>query len=861
VNSAIPVPPSFPFTFNGVAVRFPFKDPHPAQRLLMSATVTALQSQKHALLESPTGTGKTIALLSAMLGYFEAEPGFARIYYTSRTHSQLAQVVRELKRLSYFPKMAVCASRKHLCIYPPVLMSNDPDTACKEADLGVHGPCPFDRAPQEIPYFSPSGPKPKFDLEDLLEWGRARHLCPFYAAKHLAATADLIICPYNYLLTPGRGFVVTKACAVVFDEGHNIDSFTRSMSSLDFSYNRIHVASNDAAKTPPTSDYLHIFRFVRRLTLGWLGFITRKRGIYDMGTKDIKYLPGEPLEELIIEWEIDVGQFKMLGNCLLEWSSKIEGDPPSYHDYVTPPLLMFAGVVGGVLALMERDNLKDFRVAFIPADKPQFDRIVILCMRPAILFSQLANNARTVVITSATLSPLNSLGAELETLFDVQRLCPHVASDAQIVTMTVSRHNGVLITSQFRHMADRGEETLKAVGRIVADIIQVVPGGSLLFMPSYTSKVQFLDVIQKTGLRRRIDDVKKIIEEEPSKTGRELLDEMQRKGGAGLLLGVCRGKMSEGMDFPNDAARIVMVFGIPYASFKEADIELKMQYNDDVCQSRPGYMTGHEWYEAQAFRALFQSIGRCVRHASDYGAIVLMDWRIDQHLDKFPLWTRRNLYRDQSLSQVVALLASFCTAMHRRFPQYLPPPKPSLQPYDVKPVVALEASPPRPSPRPPPPPPPPDPILTLRQAPGPVIEPPQTKPDELRGTVLHCMNCERPIVGVASLSVVNFLKVTAQGYLMLSKNAKMASVDIATIEPDIEVGLATGIAQAVKSPEDECTYEQLICECRCVVGLRVAMAAKHCMFRPGTVTLLIRCLAIEFNGQLLSLDELAKMVG
>jgi hypothetical protein len=105
------------------------------------------------------------------------------------------------------------------------------------------------------------------------------------------------------------------------------------------------------------------------------------------------------------------------------------------------------------------------------------------------------------------------------------------------------------------------------------------------------------------------------------------------------------------------------------------------------------------------------------------------------------------------------------------------------------------------------------------------------------------------------------LRVTAQGYLKLSKNAKMASVDVAIIDPDIEVELATGIAEEVWSPEDKCTYEQLICHCRCVVGLRVAMVAKLCQFKPGTVTFSIRCLATQVNGQCMSLDDLAKAVG
>lgn len=34
-----------------------------------------------------------------------------------------------------------------------------------------------------------------------------------------------------------------------------------------------------------------------------------------------------------------------------------------------------------------------------------------------------------------------------------------------------------------------------------------------------------------------------------------------------VLIGVCRGKLSEGIDFSDDAARCVIVYGIPYPSY------------------------------------------------------------------------------------------------------------------------------------------------------------------------------------------------------------------------------------------------------------------------------------------------------
>lgn len=43
-----------------------------------------------------------------------------RIIYSSRTHSQLKQVVQELKNTAYSPSVAVLGSREHLCVEPKI---------------------------------------------------------------------------------------------------------------------------------------------------------------------------------------------------------------------------------------------------------------------------------------------------------------------------------------------------------------------------------------------------------------------------------------------------------------------------------------------------------------------------------------------------------------------------------------------------------------------------------------------------------------------------------------------------------------------------------------------------------------------
>ena len=50
-----------------------------------------------------------------------------------------------------------------------------------------------------------------------------------------------------------------------------------------------------------------------------------------------------------------------------------------------------------------------------------------------------------------------------------------------------------------------------------------------------------------------------------------------------------------------------------HASTMIHQVELKREYNNEHTHQR-GLLTGSEWYEIQAYRALNQALGRCIRH-------------------------------------------------------------------------------------------------------------------------------------------------------------------------------------------------------------------------------------------------------
>lgn len=109
----------------GIDIYFPMK-PYQVQMDYMKKVIQSCNLGKHALLESPTGTGKTLCLLTATLAWLThwrqnvatEELNISKIIYCSRTHSQISQVANELKHTAYKPKMCLIGSRDQLCVNP-----------------------------------------------------------------------------------------------------------------------------------------------------------------------------------------------------------------------------------------------------------------------------------------------------------------------------------------------------------------------------------------------------------------------------------------------------------------------------------------------------------------------------------------------------------------------------------------------------------------------------------------------------------------------------------------------------------------------------------------------------------------------
>ena len=202
VNNLASSPPKT-IELRGIPIHFPFQ-PYQCQERYMEKVLDALNSKENALLESPTGTGKTLCLLCSCLAWQRQQARLLRssgdtttntgnndtknsssrrvptIIYASRTHSQLSQVVRELRNTRYRPKHAVLGSREQMCVHPKVKKPTATSTTINHdcSALNKDRKCKFKNrldgftAPSTDPTTGEwNNTQPVMDMEDLVSMG------------------------------------------------------------------------------------------------------------------------------------------------------------------------------------------------------------------------------------------------------------------------------------------------------------------------------------------------------------------------------------------------------------------------------------------------------------------------------------------------------------------------------------------------------------------------------------------------------------------------------------------------------------------------------------------------------------------
>lgn len=200
---------------------------------------------------------------------------------------------------------------------------------------------------------------------------------------------------------------------------------------------------------------------------------------------------------------------------------------------------------------------------------------------------------------------------------------------------------------------------------MLCNICSVVPGGVVAFFTSYQIMEQFYEHLVKSKMLERIQK-KKIVFKEPrngqeteqilssyAKAIKSTTTPSKDKPTGAFMLSVVGGKLSEGLNFSDYLCRCVCIIGLPFPNKTNPELAEKLSHLDRIAAksadskdggSLPAF-TSREYYENLCMKAVNQCIGRAIRHANDYSAVLLIDERYQQeHLrKKLPTWISSSL--------------------------------------------------------------------------------------------------------------------------------------------------------------------------------------------------------------------------
>ena len=754
----------------GIEIFFPYK-PYDNQILYMKKMIETFQKKGIGGLESPTGTGKTLCLLCASLAYLKHlreelikskklknENGIndndkkiqPMIYYTSRTHAQITNVIMELRKTVYRPINAVISSREQSCVN---------DLINNQSNGIINLKCKYAKKRGECKYFRGKAKKvggwSAYDgltVDELKKKGKTHIFCPYFFEKEKSKNSDIVFLPYNYIFDMkifSRSNLNLKNSILIIDEAHNLQDICCDSASIDINTNvldeivkdlkSLQIYFEDCEKfgkrdtnsgNISTSSLKNEILILNILKERIMNFKLENRNVKSGQNPGLKLDPKSFFDLLFKSYKgtqttislFNIGKTNQSNtsenNIFLESKNNQEENESEKNDDISPELTP-KNIVNHISFLKEVDyyinnergkgtllsiyidfleiikllsiNYYDQNANKVPLNifvnsfrfyieeeqeinresnnkknkkfsfsSPKVIRRIlhIYCFNPGVGFKTVMDQQfYSTIITSGTLSPIDSMESELKQNFDYKLENTHVIDDSQFnfCVLTSSPLNDI----EFNFNIDNrfNIEMIYQLGLTILELCKITPGGILIFFSSYNIMDKYVYEWTEKKIISEISEYKEFFRDRrDSRENKKVLEKYQlaitqkfKKTGA-LLLSVCRGSCSEGMNFKDDMARLVIVIGIPYAMLYDPKVQLKKEFQDEfnkLLYKDEKYkgikkLSGSEWYSQNAIKCVNQSLGRVIRHSNDYGSMILIDTRYQYIVRKnyISLWMR-----------------------------------------------------------------------------------------------------------------------------------------------------------------------------------------------------------------------------
>ncbi|KAI9850621.1 MAG: ATP-dependent DNA helicase chl1 [Thelocarpon superellum] len=464
-----------------------------------------------------------------------------KIFYCSRTYSQLDQFVNELRRIRWISspdrpgpaerdppasdtaaetlKHLALGSRSKLCINDKVTKGAS-DATINERCLDLQRPAtPKDRRCPYLPTKENQTLVHDFrdyalarvrDIEEFGVLGRKLGICAYYASRATVPPSEIITLTYPMLLHKSMRESLKlsmKGHVVVIDEAHNLIDTITGLHSVRISYHELQrleasvrmywqrYASRTKGKNRVyMSQVQRLLRSLREYLEQQKGTLPREGVVVTLG-------------DLVTRHAIDQINLHKLLHYLHQsrLARKVEGLMERLLQPTTEPdssldLTAFRNAAGDLDATKKPgfSSLEGFLLALThPAEEGQLfcERTEDddVCLKYTLLdathhFQDIVTDARAVILAGGTMSPMDDY---LEHLLDyvprerIQTLsCGHVIPAENLLAWAVS-HGPSGVRFEFNFEMRNSVAVMDELGRTLVNLCRTVPDGVVVFFPSY----------------------------------------------------------------------------------------------------------------------------------------------------------------------------------------------------------------------------------------------------------------------------------------------------------------------------------------------------------------------------------------
>jgi len=580
------------------ALPFPFRKIRDGQKEFINESYRAIHSGKRLMVSAPTGIGKTMSALYPVVraigeGFCDKVFCLCAKNETGKTSVDAAEM---LARMSPEIRTVTITAKERICPFRDEGFSS---TRCKRGCVLIsgNGQITYEQR-RDTAVLSLLENGNIYTPEIIRKTAEEYFVCPYELSLDISEYCDIVICDYNYVfdfsIRIRRYFNdVREQYVFLIDEAHNLPKRGRDTYSASIDLGYIDRFGTMISEEFSDNAELKLRYEALRSVMNDIENYAHENEELD-GDRHYGFYKSNEIPLNLVE---ATKSLQIVFDDCLKKSSVVSRRAEIYSS----DLRKFNSVC----------DLFDSHYTFFAEKTDTNLDIRLICLDPSTLLDRAMSVAKSVIMFSATLSPMDYFAdicgsakcrqLELDSPYNPKNLLVTVVDS---ISTTLSKRN----------------ETAEEVAEVIMSAVDGREGNYLCFFPSYA----YLDRVFK--LYVKMTDGIKVIRQTPNmdRTERRAFLSSFETGKEGeTVVGFCvlGGMFAEGIDLAGEKLIGAIIVGTGMGSITSEQNILK-EYYDTTRENGMDYA-----YVYPGFNNVLQAAGRVIRSENDRGIVVLIDER------------------------------------------------------------------------------------------------------------------------------------------------------------------------------------------------------------------------------------------